>query len=575
MRGKDIMTLIMLLWSWALAAQSQEDIDMMLRLKGYESEEELTSYEAEVLQEYLVRPVKINTSRSGALRSCGLFTAYQAASLTDYRMRHGDIMSLKELSSLDGFTDDRVAALAPFISLEGGIPAYGGSSAGNGFCDVAIKGGIRAGEVNYGFKCKGGTSGGLTYGIGLSRSYSAKHLMPESITGNLGWEGSGIPLRLIIGDFNLRFGQGLCLWNGMSMGGLSKASSFYRSGTGLSSSWSFTGSNAFTGIAGEYEISHLRVTSAVIAPGIKSLRKVSASVIPAINLGWFGRNMSVSATHYLELAGRPVRIPDMKTSADFAACIRGIDLFSEMAFDWASGSLAVLGGCTFPAWESSRMAAHLRYYPPGFNPTYSGAPRSTGKCSNEIGATYCIETGQGNGTHSGSLSLDAAYFPENKGEVINSCQIKMSTEWNIRFSESLLLKLRLCERYRTWEERRFKTDFRADFSWTGQRWSISSRMNVVNFVGTGFLGYMEGGYKRDKFSTYLKLGLYLIENWDDRIYSYERNGPGNFSVPAFHGKGSWATLYTSWKFSKWGKLYCIETVKPGKAELKLQLMLSF
>ena len=98
---------------------------------------------------------------------------------------------------------------------------------------------------------------------------------------------------------------------------------------------------------------------------------------------------------------------------------------------------------------------------------------------------------------------------------------------------------------------------------------------MVNLVKTGFLGYMEGGYRRDKFSTYLKVGIYLIENWEDRIYSYERNGPGNFSVPAFHGKGSWATLYTSWKFSRWGKLYCIETVKPGRAELKLQLMLSF
>lgn len=575
MRGKGITTLVMLLWSWALAAQSQEEIDRMLRLKGYETEEELTSHEAEVLQEYLDRPVRINTTRSGTLRSCGLFTAYQAASLADYRMRHGDIMSLLELSSVDGFTADRVAALAPFISLEGGSPAYGGASAGRGFCDIAIKGGIREGGGNYGLKCKGGTSGGLTYGIGFSRSYSAKHIRPESITGNLGWEGSGVPLKLVIGDFNLRFGQGLCLWNGMSMGGLSKASSFYRSGTGLSSSWSFTGSNAFTGIAGEYEISHLRLTSAVILPGIKSLRKKAVSVMPAINLGWLGRNMSVSATHYLELAGSPVRIPDMKTSADIAACIRGIDLFSEIAFDWAAISLAALGGCTFPAGENIRMAAHLRYYPAGFNPTYSGAPRSTGKCSNEIGATYCIETGQSYGTYSGCLSIDAAYFPETKGEVLNSSQIRMSTEWNIRFSEGLLLKLRLSERYRTWEERQFKTDFRADFSWTGERWSISSRLNVVNFVRTGFLGYMEGGYKREKFSTYLKLGIYLIENWDDRIYSYERNGPGNFSVPAFHGKGAWATLYTSWKFSRWGKLYCIETVKPGKAELKLQLMLSF
>ena len=572
MRGKEIVTLIMLLWAASASARSHEDIEKILKFTGYETEEELSESEVERFQDWLDRPIRINTTGIGRLRSCGLFSPFQAASLIDYRTRHGDIMSLNELSSIDGFTKEKVAVLAPFISLEGGSPAYGGNV--RGFCDVTIKGGIRQDGASYGFKIKGGTGSSFTYGLGVSRPHSAGSALPESFSGYIGWESSSVPLRLIAGNFNLRFGQGLTLWNGMSMGGLSKPSSFHKSGTGLSSSYSFTGSSSFKGIAGEYSISRWRLTSAIIIPDIAP---EELSVLPAFNLGWFGRNMTMSATHYMEFerSARGTHIPDMKTSADVAACVDGTDIFCEIAFDWASAKAAALGGCTFPTWEDTRMAVHLRYYPASYTPTYSSAARSGSRCSNELGASYSMEIAQGSGIHGGSLSLDAAYFPESKGDVAHSAQLKGSADWTLQPTDKILIKLRVSERFRTWEASRFKTDIRADFSWTWDRFCISSRLNIVRHVKTGFLGYVEGGYKREKVSVYLKGGIYLIDEWADRIYSYERSGPGNFSVPAFHGRGIWASLYSSWKFTSWGKAYVIGTVKPGKAELKLQLILSF
>lgn len=574
MRGKDIAAFVFCLWATAASAQSQEDIGKILRLTGHDSEEELSEHEVERLQDYIDRPVRINTTGIGRLRSCGLFNAFQAASIADYRSRHGDIMSLYELSSVDGFTAEKVAALAPFISLEGGSPAYGGTNRNKGFCDMALKGGIRKDEGSYGMKAKGRAGSSVTYGLGLSRSYSAESAAPEAFTGHIGWEPSAIPLRLVIGDFNLRFGQGLALWNGMSMGGLSKPASFCKSGTGLSSSYSFNGRSTFRGLAGEYCISRLRLTTAL---AVTSIGQEGVTLLPAVNLGWFGRNMSVSATHYLEYERslRGSHVPDMKTSADIAACIDGIDIFSEIAFDWANATAAALAGCTFPTWEDIRMAIHLRYYPSRYDPIYSAAPRSGSKCSNEAGASYCMEIRQGSGIHGGSLSLDAAYFPETKGNVPYSFQFKATADWSISLWEQLILKFRLSERFRTWESSTFKTDLRADFSWSGSRFCASSRLNVVRHVRTGFLGYVEGGYKRERLSVYLKGGIYLIDEWADRIYSYERNGPGNFSVPAFYGRGLWATLYASWKFSSWGKAYVIGTAKPGKAELELQCMFSF
>ena len=51
------------------------------------------------------------------------------------------------------------------------------------------------------------------------------------------------------------------------------------------------------------------------------------------------------------------------------------------------------------------------------------------------------------------------------------------------------------------------------------------------------LAYLEGGRKTDWFSAYLRGTIFIVDNWDDRIYSYERDAPGNFTVPAYYGRG--------------------------------------
>ena len=97
---------------------------------------------------------------------------------------------------------------------------------------------------------------------------------------------------------------------------------------------------------------------------------------------------------------------------------------------------------------------------------------------------------------------------------------------------------------------------------------------------------MEGGLKRDRLSLYLRQGLFLIDHWEDRIYAYERDAPGNFNVPAYYGRGVWTALTGAWRFAHRGRIYLRagltaypfmrkEKKKPGKAELKLQYVCSF
>ena len=575
------------------SAQSAEDIERILALTGLESPEELDEHEVERLAAYLHRPVRINLATVSSLRASGLLTPFQVASIADYRVRHGDIMSFTELSAVDGFTDDIARTLMPFISLDGGSPVPQGNDNACLNSDLAVRGGIKVVENGYtgGYaaKYRCGFGDGWTISLSASSPYSRNLAVPGVFSGCICWEPSRRPFKLIVGDFNTRFGQGLVLWNGMSMTGMAKASSFYRSSTGLSPTWSFTGSSANTGVGCEFFASRIRISALVALPEFRSKGFKATSLLPALNLGWYGRNMYMSVTHCLEYvhadASQREYISDMKTSADVAMTINGTDIFSELAFDWVNAVPAFLAGTRFPVGEDVVMGAHLRYYPAAYNPVRSAAPRSVSKCSNEYGLSLACDYLPNLKRMTGSLSLDTAFLPESKEPDRFSVHLKLLADTEIRVSDSLVAKLRFSERYRTWEQK-FKTDFRADLTWSSGCFSVTGRVNLVKYADTSFLAYLEGGYKRENLSIYFRQLFFIADNWDDRIYAYERDAPGNFTVPAFYGRGMNTALNVSYRFSRWGRLYVKGTMtsypfmpsekkKPGKAELKLQLVFSF
>jgi hypothetical protein len=183
--------------------------------------------------------------------------------------------------------------------------------------------------------------------------------------------------------------------------------------------------------------------------------------------------------------------------------------------------------------------------------------------------------------HSVAFSADLAYLPEPKDDDhLHDMQLKANAEWTVMATSALKIRLRASEKLRTWG-RKYRTEARADFSYVSEPWTTTLRLDAVRSAKTGFLSYFEGSYKTDKTALHLRLGAFFIDEWDDRIYSYERDAPGSFNVPAYYGRGVWTALAGSWKFARWGRIYCragytgypfMEKKKPGKAELKLQLM---
>lgn len=595
---------------------ASRETELIMRLTGCTCAEEMDPDEMERLSSFLSRPLRINAAGEKALAASGLFSRYQIASLADYRSRHGDIMSYSELSAVDGFGESFTAALAPFVSLD--APSYSpGARAPDSRMrpDIAVKAGVRD---NLPAKGEGGVPAEWTCGIkakasgrrldltaGVSYAYACASPVPSAFTGSLAIDLDRLRTRVVLGDFNARFGQGLALWNGLSIGSSDSPSSFMKKPSGISRSWSYTGSMAHTGIAAEYASRNFSLSVLAAVPGVKKLAdgKSDVTLLPALNAAWLSRSGQMSVTHYAEMSGvfsgRLDGIPDMKTAVDASFCIRGADVFSEASFDWISRRTAVLAGTVFPVGEDFRMASMVRYYPSGYKASRSGASSSSTKCSGEYsvvaGGEYSagkwvrLRGRQGSGSsvrrHSGAFSADAAFFPDGKAKGHEkSVQLQARARSEHWVSDCVRLSLRVTFRYRTWGDP-IRTDCRADIAFMPGRFSASARFNVLSCSGTGFLGYAEGGYKVSAVSAYLRQGFFSIDNWNDRIYVYERDAPGAFTVPAFYGRGIWTSAVFSWRFAGWGRLWlrasCTsypfmkgESKKPGKAELKVQLVFS-
>jgi len=541
---------------------SSQNVEPIMKVLGVSDPTEIETEDMERLEKMMTRPLHINSAGRMQLEESGLFTPFQMASLVDYIARHGTVMSFSELSLIDGFTRTFVENLRPFVSLEEVSEQYMDRVS----CEIKTRAGVKAGfededmKWNYGIRTQVSLGTKMTFSLSANRPNDAPYSRPSiySLSALLNHRKG----KVIVGDFNARFGQGLCLWNSSFTQSLSSPSSFVRRPTGISRTHSFTGASAITGMAADMSFGKWNLSALLSLPGIRNLHNSEKiMLLPAVNVARYGRFGHLSFTHAMTFSHfhtPDFRIPSMRTSVDGSLCLRGVSVYGESAYDWIDGSLQTIAGVECPAGEYLRLAGRLRYLP------------SEDEHGVSLGGEFTRKS------HHGIFAVDVLAHPEAlAGDSDRFLQVKANASWHWTLPLDFHLKVRLTERYRTWGFP-FRTDVRVDCSYEPENWFVAVRLNVLECSNVGLLSYVEAGYRQEKVAVYLRYGIYRIDEWDDRIYVYERDAPGNFNVPAYYGRGMWGAAYLKWNFMKKGRLYIRCAIKkPGNAELKLLMSLLF
>ena len=509
------------------AAQTDETLRAALYLTGADSPEELNERFLEELESLRNHPLPLNRASRARMLESGLLTPYQIAALQEYRSLSGDVLSFAELELVDGFGKEAVAALRPFFSLESTRAPGEAVKDTLRWQHSAL---LRATLKDLGAKYKlgvGPVETAVTWKGELGTFYGLYRFRKGKI---------------LIGDYNLRYGQGLAFWSAFRLSGLSTLDAFSKRAAGITPSWAFSGSGTYRGLAWDYTGRWCQLALFGALDGT-----VGA------HAGWLGRYGQAGLT-----------VSRNKVSLDGKYGIRGVDLFGEAA--WQGSSPAGLAGCLFPLGDRWKGAIQVRGIPSAYS----------GKKNGEYGMAVGLSFHTDDRTLTASWTVDAALIPIPQKDPRRK-QLKSTTLASWKLQEDWLLESRLVVRRKSEEDSH--TDFRTDLTWTHDVWTVKTRLHGVYDGHFGALGYVEGGWKPPGGFGWLRLTLFSTPDWQSRIYCYERDAPGSFTVPACYGTGCSVMAYAGWKKRFRGttmKLYLrgsylMKKDKPGQAGLKLQL----
>jgi len=488
-------------------------------LAGAVEMEEMEEETLERFENLHRRPLHLNNASRSAMLSSGLMTPYQAASILDVLRRTGAVRSFTELSMIDGIGEKTAEALRFFVSLEAGAQnPEGGGVRG----EAAIRGGVRVegGTPRNEAAAKDAERVRLECGdrfrlsVGTNTPYDGKRVG----TASLSMSSRDGRFSILAGDLNARFGQGLVLWSGMTLSGISGVDAMVRKGGGVSASSSFSGSGRLRGAALDYDAGPSRVVVLV------SEKCLAANG----NLYWkrSQAGMTVALSEALPVG-----------AFDFRCNMGGVDLWGEGAAEFrADGHSfrivpAGLAGVSWSPEYGTVIALLGRLYPSEYVGSQAGALRSASKTSDESGLGLAGRIGPF------SACADYAFHPSNgrrqlKTTLLAGPAFKIG---DATFTPSFRHALR----WRPYEELHFRNDIRLDADLLSGIWQYHARYNTLWYRDRSWAWYCEAVCRdpERRFQASARAGLFKVDNWDDRIYVYERDLPGCFTVPSLYGRG--------------------------------------
>lgn len=636
----------------------------------------------ESLTELANNPVQLNTASRETLERIPILNPEQVENLSYYLYRYGPIVNLSELLLVEGMDARTMRWLRPFVRV-GAIEEtridyppmkkallYGKHeirwSMGetiqkkNGYDALAdstdrYMGDPMHASFRYGFDYKDQ----LQWGVVLEKDpgelwWDGKKGGADYVSMHLLVKDSKRRNTLIIGDYKVRFGQGLVCGSAFSLGKNTSGGVPELSGPMISRHFSASEMNFLRGVAFrltlkpyvlekgrrfgidlstflsskklDYSIENGLFTS-IISTGLhrtfsekEHQEKMRQSVIGGhLQFRWTNLTIGATALGWLNDASMAQSndswaIFNVKgnkggnVSADFRTVWKGLLAYGEFALD-QNGHHALLTGISFKPFPRMNVSIVGRKYTASYQGLFSNSFSEGTSTRNEEGLYSCTDFQLAKRIRFSGY-LDVFRFPWLRYSVNSPSWGKdVAAEWTMTVGKNGLVKFMIKskskEKNSSLDElptHPIKSDRKEQM-----RLQISQKLGLlsmktllygnsyhfINQEGKGYAVAQDIGFEGigSKFSAVLHTVLFNTETWENKIYLWEKDLPGAFSMPMLYGQGFRTALFVRCNFSKLSiQMKYADSAQPGldvlgigseqisgsrKSEVRIQLSWKF
>lgn len=616
--------------------RSQTEIEQALQVKIEELQEyypnetdlsDLTNKIAELKD----HPIDINKSTENELRQIPFLSEKQIGNLIIYKETYGELLSIHELQAIEGFDSATIQNILPFLAISASenrktvrirelfskghvqflarcqqvLQKQAGYSPADSMLKINPNAGYQGSPQKYYFRFKYDYFGRITVGIvgekdpGEGFFTGSQQRGMDFYSGYVALFNTGMLEKLVLGNFNADFGQGLTMCSRLSFGALPSSGNLRRSATGISPSLSTNENSYLSGMAAT--IKTWKISTSLFFSGHKRDAKIISvdsvtgdptyvSSLPesgyhrlpdevagmdAVTEIIYGGNVNFRNNFFtLGLTGfhsrwNAVCLPgdqlydryrfsgrsNLNAGMDFQFIFRSFYGFGEFSRS-LNGGFAWLAGIQANPDPDIKLSLIWRDYRRDYQDLLSNAIGQNGNNDNEKGLILNLAA-RINSKLGFYAYVDIHKFPWLKYRTdFISYGSEFSGQCDYSPSKSVLMLLR----YRVRKGQLNETDGRPMRSWVNRKteslryqavWKLNATLDLCNrfeMVRTsgegekteyGYFISQDLSYKPRQIPAALsfRYALFNTGSYATRIYAYEQDVLYGYSVPALEGSG--------------------------------------
>lgn len=582
----------------------------------------------EDLEKLAENPLNINAASPADFARLYLLNEVQISNLMDYLQEFGPVYTIYELKTIEGFTPELLQKMEPFIRFG---PKEEKKPVSDSFSRISnqlllrttgtvqkAKGFLPNNEGHtpyegnqYRYFARYGFEAGKRFSAGMTAEKDPGEAF-FSVSNNQGFDfysgyiSANINKTLqniTVGDFLVRSGQGLVIWQGYSTGksenvlGISKNGQGIRSSTGVDENLFFRGATTTLNFgkatlslffSGKRDDGNLAGND---SPGVTSMQTsgyhrteseiADENSFRNSNFGgtfnYLFRNLKIGASFVSQQLNPPF-IPasglynryrfsgdkNLNGGIDYQFVSGKYQLFGEAAIS-KSGGKAVVQGAVINLNDQLGFSALYRHFDRNYQALWANTFAEGTNVNNESGlylgakllpVKFVTLSAYSDFYHSSWINYSTA-APASGSDVMFQAAVNPSKffDFYVRVkSEEKEKKFILDERYVNLPEKIIK--LRIHFNYRKfQKITLKTRIEFSKYKGTatenGWMIFQDFQYKPQKLPLRLsaRVAYFNTDSYNSRIYAYENDLLYTFSVPAFYDKGFRTYLNFNYKIT--------------------------